>query len=162
MLSLFSVLEQIEPLIPHALTLNSSTAFSLAALSWKWLATPAGCCSCGCDTESTEMERGQRLPPLLSIFPAHKRRGGVAAHMYTWTHSHTHSWGWFDAGVKVKEHMGRHVVTFLWTTGASLALCLLPRRYLWLDFSQLQVSAVYWVYLFNWAGQTLLQVKGGT
>lgn len=120
-------------------------SFRIAALSWKWVATPAGCCSCGCDTESTEIERGQRLPPLLlsisraASLPSHPNLplnpwGNVAAplsHMYTSTHSHTHSWGWFNVGVKVREQMGLYVVTFVWTTGASLVLCWLHHCYLW-------------------------------
>lgn len=115
-----------------------------------WVATPAGCCSCASDTESTEMERGHRSPPFTSCLLG----AGVCMHrqpaLNLWgknsLNTLAHSWGWFDTGVKVREQMELHTVTFRRTTGPLLTLC-----WLLLMTSQWMLSSgkSNWVYLFN-------------
>lgn len=73
---------------------HSRETLSAANCSWKWLSTPAGCCSCGCDTESTQNGGGSKVstsPPEPLHTYTHKWRGRVAAHTPMWINTHTHT-----------------------------------------------------------------------
>lgn len=112
--------------------------------SWKWLSTPAGCCSCGCNTESTEMERVQRLAPLLPNSSAHtharkrpRECGSTPVRM------NQHTCTQLRVILRKGQCQGAHgapCVTLMWTTGASLGLCL----HLPYVFSRASIVQVAW------------------
>lgn len=117
--------------LPEALMAQHHTPLRVlgpANWSWKWLSTPAGCCSCGCNTESTEMKRVQRLAPLLPNSSAHthaRKRPRECGSTPVRVNQHTYT----QLRVILRKGQcrgarGAPCVTLMWTTGASLGLCL--------------------------------------
>lgn len=102
-----------------------SAVLGPANWSWKWLSTPAGCCSCGCPQKWRGF-KGWHLSSPNSSAHMHARKwprecGSTPVRMNQ--HTYTQLRVILRKG-QCRGARGAPCVTLMWTTGASLGLCL--------------------------------------